>query len=421
LIQNNYHFVQTATGVGTLSGSARYDRVYSTFSIRQEFERAFDTFEPICDHWTFEENGETRILDPYRYTIAWESDEERIAEVQEHKIAVHRAFTEAKVIIITVGQAEIWYDKRDFSVFPMIPPLEVYDPEIHAYKTSTFQENLENLRRCRTLLFEHNPNAHIIITTSPVPLKITFKGENSIIANNAMKSMLRAVVDEFVRESGDRVSYFPAYEVVTQLGLDSFEEDGRHVQRPIVSEIMSLFESIYTASPKKSSLSRFWKDVTQFRETENWVALSTLCEEVPPEMLSALKPRAQVNYYNTYGEACLFTSREAEAHGHFIHSQAIDEEINGNRPINAWKVTGSQITRLNYLIALYAYEDLEETRVWCHKLAQIPNRPIGMIIVWLDHLKTVDDQVALTEAELLIKEYPDLIEGPEMISWLEGF
>ena len=40
LITHDFNFLQTAKGIGTGAGSARYDRVYSTFSIRQEFERA---------------------------------------------------------------------------------------------------------------------------------------------------------------------------------------------------------------------------------------------------------------------------------------------------------------------------------------------------------------------------------------------
>ena len=74
------------------------------------------------------------------------------SELAEHKQAVQKAFTDAKVVIITVGQPEIWYDKRDGSVFPMVPPTEIFDPEIHAFRMSTYQENLENLNRCYELL-----------------------------------------------------------------------------------------------------------------------------------------------------------------------------------------------------------------------------------------------------------------------------
>jgi tetratricopeptide (TPR) repeat protein len=205
-------------------------------------ERAFDLFNPICTHWNFEEDGKERWLDPHRHCVAWEDQSDMAMELKEHQTAVHRAFTEAKVIIITVGQGEIWYDKRDNSVFPMAPPTKVFDRDIHAFRMSSFGENYANLQRTYDLIKQHNPNVHLIVTVSPVPLLATFQGRNSVEANCGSKSMLRAVVDEFVRAHCDDVSYFPAYEVVTCTNIDPFQDDARHVQRTTVDTIMSLFE-----------------------------------------------------------------------------------------------------------------------------------------------------------------------------------
>jgi tetratricopeptide (TPR) repeat protein len=242
LRENNYNYLQLTTGPCTEAGSARYDRVYNTFSIRQEVERAFGKFNPVCTHWRFEEDGKERWLDPHRHCVAWEDEADMLGELEEHNTAVHRAFTEAKVIIITVGQGEIWFDKRDNTVFPMAPPTKVFDRDIHAFRMSTFGENFANLQRTYDLIKEHNPGAHLIVTVSPVPLLATFQDRNSVEANCGSKSMLRAVVDEFVRSHGDDVSYFPAYEVVTCTNEDPFQDDARHVQRSTVDTIMGLFE-----------------------------------------------------------------------------------------------------------------------------------------------------------------------------------
>ena len=242
LRENEYNYLQLATGPCTEAGSARYDRVYNTFSIRQEVERAFGLFKPICTHWNFEEDGKERWLDPHRHCVAWEDQADMDSELEEHETAVHRAFTEAKVIIITVGQGEIWYDKRDNSVFPMAPPTKVFDRSIHAFRMSSFSENYANLQRIYELIKQHNPDVHLIVTVSPVPLLATFQARNSIEANCGSKSMLRAVVDEFVRAHCDDVSYFPAYEIVTCTNTDPFQDDARHVQRTTVDTIMSLFE-----------------------------------------------------------------------------------------------------------------------------------------------------------------------------------
>ena len=253
LREQNYNYLQFATGPCTEAGSARYDRVYNTFSIRQEVERAFGKFAPTCNLWRFEEDGRERLLDPYRHCVAWENEQDMHTELAEHQTAVFRAFTEAKVIIITVGQGEVWYDKRDNTVYPMAPPSKVFDRDIHAFRMSTFGENYANLQVTYDLIKQHNPNAHLILTVSPVPLLATFQARNSIEANCGSKSMLRAVVDEFVREHSADVTYFPAYEIVTCTNKTPFQEDARHVQRSTVDTIMSLFEHRFLKSGEQVS------------------------------------------------------------------------------------------------------------------------------------------------------------------------
>ena len=227
--------------VRTEAGSARYDRVYNTFS-RQEFERAFDTFEPIDTCWRFHELGRERLVDPYRYMLAWDSEEEMVRLI-DHQNAVREEATVAKVVIITVGQAEIWYDKRDGTVFPVVPPTK-FDPEIHGFRMSTYQENLENLQRTYALLKANNPEAHVVVTVSPVPLRATFRSMNSVVSNSASKSMLRAVVDEFVGPTA--MCRTPAYEVVLCATDAPFKEDARHVRRkPSTASWVSLKNGLW--------------------------------------------------------------------------------------------------------------------------------------------------------------------------------
>ena len=312
LIENGYTYLQTAEGPCTESGSARYDRVFNTYSIRQEFERAFGTFEPEVKCWEVEEDGRTHLLSPYRYCLAWDSKNEMDSELAEHKQAVQKAFTDAKVVIITVGQPEIWYDKRDGSVFPMVPPTEIFDPEIHAFRMSTYQENLENLNRCYELLKQNNPDAHILITVSPVPLRATFRPVNSVIADTGGKSMLRAVVDEFVNTHGDDVVYFPAYEVVRCLTPNPWKADARHVTRETVSSIMSLFEEWFVKERPALTADEKLKQAEAAFLTQDFTKAAVFFEELlgdPDVDASAtrwrLHSRLGLTYYSVqrYGEA----------------------------------------------------------------------------------------------------------------------
>ncbi len=248
LIHNDYSFIQTASGPGTEPGSARYDRVYNTFTILQEFKRAFQDFSPVEKYWEYNDGEEWRLLDPYRRMIAWENKNEMEFELKEHKNNVYQAFTTCDVLIITVGQSEIWYNKVDGSVYPLVPPTQIFNKETHSFRQSTFEENLSNLNEIRRLYNKFNPNGKIIITVSPVPLRATFQETNSVIANVANKSMLRAAVETFVKDNSESVFYFPAYEIVTLLEEDPYEIDNRHVKKETVDEIMSLFESYYVVN-----------------------------------------------------------------------------------------------------------------------------------------------------------------------------
>lgn len=439
LINHDYTFIQAATGPGTGAGSARYDRVYSTFGIRQELERAFGSFEPLEPYWEIEEGGESHILDPYRYTIAWSSHEERSRELEEHREAVQYAFTQAEVVIITVGQGEIWYDRRDESVFPVLPPIEVYQPDIHHFRCSTYQENLDNLRRCYELLRAHNSSAHIIVTTSPVPLKLTFSQENSVIANCAMKSMLRAVVDEFVRESDERVIYFPAYEVVTQVVSDPFTEDGRHVRRETVNEIMGLFESMYMQSDAEevkhqegddtATLTDWLGVAEELRSSQEWGQLIQLLESKLDETQEI--ESEELRRLDLYGETCLHLGREEDARGLLSQARklaqhakkslegAAREEVNYQWEIRDYK-------RLNYLIALHYQSYYNLTRTFALDLAQLSKREgrggvsYGMILMWLKHLESHDPSHALTTCVGLFEAAPQLQENAELLRWFES-
>lgn len=239
---SGYHFVETASGPCTEAGSARYDRVYNTFTIRQEFERAFAGFAPVETVWRFTDT-EPRLLDPYRKNLAWDDDNEMRAELEQHRADVQKAFSSCEILIVTVGLSEIWFDKRDGSVFPLVPPTQIFDDAVHGFRNSTYEENVQNLERIHDLFIANNPSGHMIVTVSPVPLRATFRSTNALIANSAAKSTLRAAVDAFSTRHPQTVTYFPAYELVVDVLHDPYQADNRHVRPEAVDQIMRLFET----------------------------------------------------------------------------------------------------------------------------------------------------------------------------------
>jgi hypothetical protein len=249
LTANRYNFIETVTGACAEDGSARYGRVYNTFTLKQEFDRAFGEFAPGERCWKFKEKGQRRWLDPYRKNVAWDDRDEMKRELREHRDNVRRAFSTCGVLIVTVGQSEIWYNKSDGYVYPLVPPARVFDPEQHGFRLAGYEENLANLDHVQRLFEANNASGHMLITVSPVPLRATFRPDNALVANSASKAILRAAVDAFVARHPERVTYFPAYEAVTCVERDPFEADNRHVRADVVDRIMRLFEQWFVEGP----------------------------------------------------------------------------------------------------------------------------------------------------------------------------
>lgn len=140
-----------------------------------------------------------------------------------------------------------------------IPHPTRYKKDRHKFFRSTFQQNLENLKKTYQIIREFN-QAPIILSVSPVPLYATFSSEDVTVANCLSKSILRAVASELATQYDD-VHYFPSFEMV-MYSMDPkqfMKEDGRHVSDEGVSKIMEYFLSLFS----DSSLGYLKKEVPQ--------------------------------------------------------------------------------------------------------------------------------------------------------------
>lgn len=242
LVTHGYHYIQTADGPHARHGSAAWDRVYNTFCLRQEFERALADFTPRTPHWPAS-NG--RSLDPYRKGVVWRDDTHRIQDLDHHRRTAREALTRCDALVVTVGLNELWYDKTSGDVFYQVPPPDVFDTERHGFRTATVDENLANLERMHALLTQANPGCQMLVTVSPVPLRATFRRDHNVVVNNAeSKATLLVAAKAFVARHDD-VHYFPSYELVQHAIRDPFEPDNRHVKRSTVDAIMRVFEATF--------------------------------------------------------------------------------------------------------------------------------------------------------------------------------
>lgn len=239
LQERGFNYVQTAKGKNAEWGSAAWDRVFNTGSLRQEFERALATFEPAERLWRLD--GGRVITDPYRKSVRYSSELEAEAELEEHRRTAREALLAVDVMIVTVGLTELWYSRVDGSVFNQVPPVEVFDERRHAYRVADVEENKQNILAAWELLSAANPECTMVLTVSPVPLRATFRNENVVSANAQSKATLLAAVREVV-DNTEGVYYHPSYEITTSVVAQGFDEDNRHVRREVVDEIMNVFE-----------------------------------------------------------------------------------------------------------------------------------------------------------------------------------
>ncbi|QTC87337.1 GSCFA domain-containing protein [Brevundimonas pondensis] len=220
---------------------------YSVHSIENELRWAFEPC-PVPETALFLQTEDGLWHDPQLAPNIIPAAFERVVERRREVMDATREMARCGLIIITLGLAESWFDLETGLYLNGAPPpaaLKRY-PGRFALDVLSYGEILESLERIRELVKRHGrPDAKILITTSPVPFKATFSGEDALVANCYSKSVQRAACREFSGMHGD-VDYFPSYEVVTLTERKlAFEVDNIHVRHNVVAQIMETVLATY--------------------------------------------------------------------------------------------------------------------------------------------------------------------------------
>lgn len=212
---------------GNLPTTSFSDEVFNTFVLRYLFELAFD---------------EAEAAEPAYHSINQHSKKSAVA-VDDIRVT----FRAADVFIITLGLAEVWFNKKTGEVYKTAKAIEDYDPEMHDFRVTTVQENRDNIEAVYRAIRANRPDAAVIFTLSPVPLAATFRDVACIVANSASKAILRVALDEFLagHAADARLHYFPSYELVLDCLPKPFGSDRRYVSGTAVNFVMTLFARHY--------------------------------------------------------------------------------------------------------------------------------------------------------------------------------
>jgi hypothetical protein len=180
----------------------------------------------------------------------WIGKDKEVFEANDERRKMVRATLEATdVLILTLGLSEVWYDKVTGEPLWRALTKRHYDPARHVFRVETMADTKRSLEKIEEIRKRHLPNLKIVYTVSPVRMTATFRPVSAITANSVSKAILRASLDEFLRERSELVNrelfYFPSYEIVHDFFRDPFEEDNRHVATFVASRIVQSFARYY--------------------------------------------------------------------------------------------------------------------------------------------------------------------------------
>jgi len=159
---------------------------------------------------------------------------------------------EADVVIYTLGVAPCFFDKAS-GAFMLPKRTEGVRGVLsgkYVFRTTTVEENLNNLKTIVALVRRANPNCKFVFSLSPVPLTSTLEPRAAMEADCLSKATLRVAVDQLVTSTPDCL-YWPAFEIVRWLGAyipNMYgDEDGtaHHVSERVVQTIMGHFLRLY--------------------------------------------------------------------------------------------------------------------------------------------------------------------------------
>jgi len=114
---------------------------------------------------------------------------------------------------------------------------------------------------------------------------MTFRPVSALTANSASKAIVRAALDEFLRnhqeEVGRRLFYFPSYELVANYFLDPYGHDNRHVSATVAASIISYFVKHYCSADMIERTGRSLRDLDGTAHLEQFILESRIASTDP--------------------------------------------------------------------------------------------------------------------------------------------
>ena len=244
-------YLKENPGVGTylyresnvFNSSANWGRVYTIKNLRQIIEYSLGDDVPF-----YTEKTKKGFIDPLREfsTGVYQSEFEITQHIKQHRELSKEVFVNSKVVVITLGQNETWFDQEKKIYWGSSPSIDLRKSNPNRFRPIEFsyQSNKEDLNFIIKKIKQFNPEVNIILTVSPVGAYATFLTDDIVSQSFAGKCTLRAVLHEVIQENKNFTYYYPSFELVLCDNPKSFKADNRHVKRKKVKQIFHLLGDI---------------------------------------------------------------------------------------------------------------------------------------------------------------------------------
>lgn len=192
-----------------------------------------------CEAFAFEaEDGEFLDLDMH---ITGSVTRERLVERRQQIFEVMASAFTADCVMMTPGLIEAWRDRSSGLFIHGTPAFKrmMLDTSRWELAILSYETCLQDILASIDVIRGLNPDVPVLLTTSPVPMTLTFSGDDIRIANAQSKAVLRAACGT-AATLRPMTDYFPSYESATQSPPKRvWKTDRIHVTRGFIGKIVS--------------------------------------------------------------------------------------------------------------------------------------------------------------------------------------
>lgn len=271
--------------------SARTGNIYTAAQLLKWVRLALAPEEKSHDveYWMDQTGRAHDLLRPRIEPTGFASEREARASLSGTARAFARSIRDADVFVLTLGLTEGWINSRTGQTYSICPGTGIgtFDPEAHRFHNYTYPEILEDLQTAFETMWGINPDLHILLTVSPVPLVATASGDHVLVATQYSKSVLRAVAGDMAN-SHERIDYFPSYEIIASPPSRAmfFAPDMRSVAQQGVDFVMRhVFNGLDLSAPARHAKATGPAQIEKIKAEMN--AEDLVCEEMILESQNA--------------------------------------------------------------------------------------------------------------------------------------